>query len=329
MAYLFTDDPDSDKAGEKNEDLKKCMPLTDKNTSWQYLKAKDDPTNKRILQVVQGMVDKLKNRLFEKVPSLTKKKLSEDDEDKVLGIRGIATNTDEGLYNFEYEIRCPTDLKPEGDFEVKILPSKGFKRSDQENRRIVKLFKYDYSGCGNDFSGIIRFLDENPWVFATGSIVLGIFLLFYGYKFIRWALAIVGGLAGFILVLGIILWFWNYKAGSSAQIFFVIAISFLVGLLIGYIFYSFTKIAICGAGGFLGFLLSNLVIDLIQGFGDVILAKWVYWTIVVVFIILFTLFGKYMHDHCLILTTSVTGSYLLVRGAGSILGEYPDDQQLI
>ena len=175
----------------------------------------------------------------------------------------------------------------------------------------------------------MKFLDANPWVFATGSIVLGIFLVFYGFKFIRWALAIVGGLAGFVVTLGTILWFWNYKGGSSAQIFFVIAISILVGLLIGYIFYSFTKIAICGAGGFLGFLLANLTIGLIEGFGDVIIASWLTWLIIFVFITIFTLFGKYMHDHCLILTTCVTGSFLVVRGVGTLAGEYPDESSFI
>jgi hypothetical protein len=81
---------------------------------------------------------------------------------------------------------------------------------------VVKVTRYHPSGCGNDFSGIVRFLEENPWVFATCSIALGIFLLFWGYKMIRWALAIVGGIAGFVLILATILWFWNYKAGSSA-----------------------------------------------------------------------------------------------------------------
>lgn len=274
--------------------------------------------------MVHYQVLKLKGSKFAEKRLFGKVKLTEDER-KVLGIRGIATNVDEGLYNFEYEIRCPTDDHPVGDFTTKILP----KTAEEGSRRRVKIFKYDKSGCGNDYSGIIKFLEENPWVFATGSIILGIFLLFWGYKFIRWALAIVGGLAGFILVLGTILWFWNYKAGSSAQIFFVIAVSFLVGLLIGYIFYSFTKIAICGAGGFLGFLLSNLTIDLIEGFADVTIAKWLYWLIVIIFIVLFTLFGKYMHDHCLILTSSVTGAYLTVRGVGTVAGEYPEDGSLI
>jgi len=103
----------------------------------------------------------------------------------------------------------------------------------------------------------------------------------------------------------------------------------LVGLLIGYVFYSFTKIAICGAGGFLGFLISNLTIDLIEGFGDVIFANWLHWLIVIVFIIIFVLFGKFLHDHCLILTSSVTGSFLLIRGIGTIAGQFPDDDLLI
>jgi hypothetical protein len=109
----------------------------------------------------------------------------------------------------------------------------------------------------------------------------------------------------------------------------VIAVSFLVGLLISYIFYSFTKIAICGAGGFLGFLLSSLAIDMIEGFADISLVSWVHWVIILVFVILFTLFGKYLHDHCLILTSSVTGSYLLVRGVGVVAGKYPDDESMI
>lgn len=102
-----------------------------------------------------------------------------------------------------------------------------------------------------------------------------------------------------------------------------------MGLLVGYIFYSFTTIAICGAGGFLGFLLGNLTIDLIEGLANVFIALWLYWVIIVIFVLGFTMFGKYMHDHCLILTTSITGSYLLVRGVGGIVGGYPDEASLV
>jgi hypothetical protein len=47
--------------------------------------------------------------------------LREEENEKALGVRGIATNTDEGMYNFEYEIRCPTEENPSGEFSMKIL----------------------------------------------------------------------------------------------------------------------------------------------------------------------------------------------------------------
>jgi hypothetical protein len=126
MAYLYTEDDEAKpEADLEKDDLDKCMPLTDENTSWKYVEAKKDSTNKRILAFVQKYVDRVKNRVYGRV-------LEDEDDSEVLGIRGIASNSDEGLYNFEYEILCPTDDNPEKDFTMKILADTEFKRLNQK-----------------------------------------------------------------------------------------------------------------------------------------------------------------------------------------------------
>ena len=110
MGYLYTLDPAKPKVAA--EDLKKCLPVSDRDSTWQYLKALDDPTN----QIKSP--DPI-SRVREPTKMLHRVLLSE--EGKVLGIRGIATNIQQGYYNFEYEIRCPTEQNPESDFTLKIL----------------------------------------------------------------------------------------------------------------------------------------------------------------------------------------------------------------
>lgn len=318
MGYLYTLDPA--RILPKTDDLKKCLPVTDRESTWLYLKALDDPTN-------QFFTPKFKIQSTTSVSMVHR--VLQNEEGKIIGIRGIATNLQQGFYNFEYEIRCPTESNPESNFTMKILDNQDFKREGQSPIKTIKIFKFDEAGCGRDFSGILKFLEENPWIFAIVCIVAGFFLVFFGFKFLRWALAVVGGLVGFVFTLGLILWFWNYKGASSAEIFFVLAISLLVGLISAYVFYSFTEIGVFCAGGFLGFLLANLAITLIEGFFNVTLAGWIVWTIIIVFVVCFILLGKYLHDFCVILATSTSGSYLLVRGVGTVAGEFPDSDSLI
>lgn len=212
MGYLYTDDKSTDPPKEstqvKGSDYKTCMPLSNVNTTWEYLKATDDSPFSKVLNYLNDQVEGLKGRL--------RRNRLLQTQDPALGIKAIAINIDEGLYNFNYEIRCSSDEHPDGDFSMSITNLSQFQRDNQTSRFTIKIFKYDKSGCGKDYSGILLFLDENPWIFSIVMIFMGIFLCFFGFKFVRWALAIVGGLTGFIVVLGVILWFWNYKAGSTA-----------------------------------------------------------------------------------------------------------------
>lgn len=240
------------------------------------------------------------------------------------GLSAYADNSkEEGTLPFDlkYNIIC----QDEGSISME---AKYVKNDDPEGRNYVELTIRDPSGCSRDFSKLVNFIDDNPWVFGILFTVFGIFMTYFGFKFLRYCLATIGFTLGFLGSLLVTLWFWNYKAATDLQIFFVVVLALLLGILFCYLFYHFLKIAFAGAGGFLGWIVGSIVVVLIEGVFEKDFETWVYWTIVVVFIIGFVLFGIYVHDLCLVLATSVGGGYMLVRGLGSIFGKYPDEETL-
>jgi len=58
------------------------------------------------------------------------------------------------------------------------------------------------TGCPSvDMTKYYSFLTDNPWVIAILFIVFGPILNFFGNKFIPWVIAIVSGVAAFILLI--------------------------------------------------------------------------------------------------------------------------------
>lgn len=90
MGYLYTDDKTIDQPEEssqlKNSDYKTCMPMSNVNTSWEYLKATDDSQFSKVINYLNQQVEGLKGRL--------RRNRLLQTEDKALGIKAIATNID-------------------------------------------------------------------------------------------------------------------------------------------------------------------------------------------------------------------------------------------
>lgn len=248
----------------------------------------------------------------------------ENKEDK--GLQAYADNSENGEaipYDLKYTVICKND--GEAEFSTQFVDNS---KREPPARSYVELTIEDVSGCPRDFSKLIEFIQENPWVFGILFVVFGGFMCFFGFKFLKYCLSLVGFIIGFLGSLLITLWFWNYKAASTEQIAFVVLFCLLLGLILGYIFYTFTKFAIGGAGGFLGWLVANLVFVTIEGLAQEELSIWIYLLFVAVFVVGFIMFGLYVHDLCLVLATSIGGSYILVRGLGVIFGQYPDEESL-
>lgn len=248
----------------------------------------------------------------------------ENEEEK--GLQAYANNTESAKtipFDLKYTIICKND--GEAELSTRFVDNS---QSEPLMRSYVELTIQDVSGCPRDFSKLIEFIDENPWVFGVLFVVFGGFMCFFGFRFLKYCLSLFGFTLGFLGSLLITLWFWNYKAASTEQIAFVVIFCLLLGLILGYIFYTFTKFAIGGAGGFLGWLVANLVFVTIEGLAQQELSIWIYLLFVAVFVAGFVVFGLYVHDICLVLATSIGGSYVLVRGLGIMFGQYPDEESL-
>ena len=274
-----------------------CYPLTSAKTEWEEKALNDDP-----------------DPAPEPSNTLTASA-------NATGLYVYGNNTDNtGNVTAPFDIAFQLNCK-DRDFSIDSVQY--VDPTEEDDRPYLFINMTGPSGCPTDVSGFIDFFEKNPWVYGIFLVIFGAFICFFGFLYLRQALGITGFFTGFIGLLIIILWFWNYKTATAAQFIFVLFICLCIGFLIGYVFYASTKIAVCGAAGFIGIILAGEVFTLIEGFLDKTLPQWTYFIIVVVFLLAFITLGLYLHDHCLIISTSVAGAYLLVLGVGTIVGDYP------
>lgn len=180
--------------------------------------------------------------------------------------------------------------------------------------------------------GNLGFFEELGWVkWIVGPIIalLGLYLCLLGHRFLKVNLIIIGFLTGFLaayIVLSLII----DTNTSSVRRWILFGISVFVGCSMGFAFYCIEKLALIGAGVYLGiisgFLLYSLGIyelDAWEGTTSV----WL-WIICIVLACLLGYLALKLHNIIWILSTSLGGSYLCVKSAGKLIGGYPDEVSL-
>lgn len=192
-----------------------------------------------------------------------------------------------------------------------------------EQKQTLTLNFAKTSFCGYQSGKYIALLTNSKFL-PIIMLPIAIFLIFFGFKFVKWILFSMGFLIAIILsgivIAGLIL--FSTKVSALAWVLIALGV-FLFGLCIGWIFSKLTRLYLVFAGGFLGFAVGNKIFEFIA-LSTGISSNIAELIVIILCIIIGVWFGYYIHDHVLILATAFGGSQLFCLALGTLLKNYPD-----
>jgi len=166
----------------------------------------------------------------------------------------FSTKQDE-LWQFTIDVVCS---------DVAIEDSRFFYTGGFDETCHVKSQFESKLGCAIvSYNQVWRFLDSNRVIFAIVLIVVGFFLAIAGYRIFIVSLFLAGLLATVAAVM-VLAYQFILSKGSKQYVFWIIlAVSIVLGALVGYAVARFRKVGVfllaCWGGACLGLLLNNAV----------------------------------------------------------------------
>ena len=167
---------------------------------------------------------------------------------------------------------------------------------------------------------------QYSYIFGAVCIVIGLFLAFLGRKLFTVALFICATIltAGLILII----FYATFLSDNTASWlgWLMLSLSIVIGLGVGFLATKLEKLGACllaAWGGFCaGVLLNETVLYLASSVA-------LFWCINVGFAVVAGILGFIFFNQALIVSTSLVGSYLAMRGIGLYAGGFPNEYVLI
>lgn len=312
------DKPDSIVAGNLNIAFGLCNPISTSQV---------DPTWPCTSKPQDNMVyvfDHLTNKCspMTNVASTLKQDLTKDGDDNINGITLTYENHD-----------VPADFSYKGkNLKVNIKCNKDIDNSkiewtvDDSDSKYLIFSTSAKAGCGHSLKDLIALFENYKFVAAGILFFLGILFTFFGKRFFTITLTLTGFLIGFLSIAGTAYLFSAMQTADNKKIGVIFFIAFLMGLLVGYLFYKFKVLTTMGAVGLLFFMIGNAVERLY-------LARWVnqQWAVIcilVVFVVIGVAFGYYYSKHCIMFSTAFGGSFIVVLGLSIASNTYSTPAQI-
>ena len=155
-------------------------------------------------------------------------------------------------------------------------------------------------------------------------IMLGLPMICLGYKFLRFFMSVTGLVGGNILSLMFQSAVWDWDDGGKTQVICVLVGCFLVGVTLAVFIWFYTKFGFFFKGLITGAILGMQVYGQSIGLAGFPLKKIFMIQIVLVFAAAGTFLGVLLKANFFLGTTSYLGSFLCVRGVGTLIGNYPN-----
>lgn len=156
-------------------------------------------------------------------------------------------------------------------------------------------------------------------------IVAGLLLLVWGTRFLEITFVFILGLIGIQIGLKI---YENMHIENSNPdyLWIILAISFLIGIGVGYFaidMISFLKLCL---GGYLGYTFSILAYQFLLRYIETTKPELIFWITTFIFIILGMILISIYVKPFMIFGTSLIGSYSAIRGVSLYAGKFPNEQ---
>jgi hypothetical protein len=173
---------------------------------------------------------------------------------------------------------------------------------------------------------VSSFINENKSYLGAIVITIGLFLVFLGAKFLKITILIVNTLSCITVLF--LVYFNIFSPESESTVWILLAVGVVLGLAFGYFMIKLAKGITMLLGGYLGYLVSifayNLALQYIHASPHLI-----YWCVTIGCIFIFALLSLWIAEVMLIVSTSVIGSYAIVRGASFYIGSFPSESIIL
>lgn len=182
------------------------------------------------------------------------------------------------------------------------------------------------SGCSMyNFSGFVKFLDNNTWLSGTLLVVLGVLLTFFGRQFFKYIMVSFAAIIGFCIVMYFATLFgWLLQLWS---LIIMIILALVAGGGVGYFFWYHDRFTIglmgVAAGVMVGAALYSLILAITKY--D---ALWLIITLVVSGGVTFGILAFKTKENFLSFCTAFMGGYFFMRGFTFWFGHYPSEMEM-
>ena len=217
------------------------------------------------------------------------------------------------------------------EFEIKCDPSYSsaprIRRNDAKSNDYMQYIEIESThGCKlGDLNGIWRFVDQNPWIFFIVFVIVGAFYTFFGRIYLKVNLFIIGTMttiAVFLFMFYVIFLPNNVEQWVG---WVILLCATFIGLIAGFFVAQLAKIGVsliaAWAGASIALLLSNMAFYKIESVA-------VLWIMILAFAIILALLSFIFFDLIIIFSTSLLGSYLVMRGISFVVGGYINEFEL-
>jgi hypothetical protein len=222
-------------------------------------------------------------------------------------------------YTITYEMQCVK----QDTYYFNILNKEEIDLTKCENTIKVKTTE----ACPKlNYYIISAFIDTHNAFLGIVVIVLGIFLLFLGAKFLKVTILIVGTLASITILFTVYYTFFTPENENSVWI--LLAVGGIVGISLGFLMIKFAKGVTMLIGGYLGYIVSIFIYNVLLKYIHAS-PQLIYWCITIGCIFVFSLLSLWIANIMLIISTSVIGGYAVVKGTSFYLEYFPSESIIV
>jgi len=185
------------------------------------------------------------------------------------------------------------------------------------------------NGCTlTNYYAVSAFVRANYIPFFILGLLIGLFFTFLGSKIYSITLiltAFIATIVGiFLLVFGII----GLKEVSNAVMWVILVCTIIIAVCVAYLFYKVKKIFLACLGGITGYMIGLIVYNFILRYIESN-PYWVYWLTIVSCVIIGVLFAWFLEKHLIIISTSILGSYIIIKAGSLVFGGFPSESEII
>lgn len=222
-------------------------------------------------------------------------------------------------YKTIYKIYCNENMDKKG-FKLNFMD---FDPNECENFIVGEA----YDACqANTLLRLRQFFEDNKYIVGIVVIVMGIFLVGFGAKIYKVTVVLMCGLILAVIVSLIVFSFFTID--TELKFWLVIGIPFVVGIIIGIFLLKLLKITVFIQGACAGYPIGIFIYDVALKY-----IHWnptvLYWIIIILAMIAFGLLALLFLKITIIISTSIIGGFMIIKGASLFIGHFPDEQQII